>query len=249
MWTCTRRNCSTISSTCIARFFAALHLQACLFWSFYSAVIIHPKTPVHSLTYRPQSVGFTLEFHLPYYALRSHTEEQEDPRGLRRSGKFIKNRSVPNTNEYLYEAQISFVIVGLDEWVWTAYCCIERHFGSEETIEFYSRRGYGAPSGGAIPTHYPVWNPREYFLFILSLRIQQITKEWTNVVGALEERLQYHVRQTTCRLRGYHALIIHRKTASLAKARGHLPLSTMRNLPAQRITPGQLTSYAFFTML
>jgi hypothetical protein len=122
---------------------------------------------------------------------------------LRGSGEFITDPSVSNANEYLHEAQISFVIIGLDEWVWTAYCCTERHFGSEETIEFYSRRGYDAPSGGAIPTHYPIWNPREYFLFLLSLRTKQITKEWSNVVETLEGRLQYHVSQRQCPMSGF----------------------------------------------
>lgn len=98
-----------------------------------------------------------------------------------------------NSLEYLYEAQISVVVVGVDEWVWTAYCCTETYFGSEESVDFYHERGLDAPLGGARPTHYPVWNPREYFLLVLTSRMNQIMKEWGNLVNALEERLQYHV--------------------------------------------------------
>ena len=117
----------------------------------------------------------------------------QDPRCLRRCGKFIPSHLTPSSPECLYEAQISVVIVGIDEWVWTTYCCTETYFGSEETVDFYHMRGLDAPLGGARPTHYPVWNPREYFLLVLASRMNQITKEWSNLVTALEERMQYHV--------------------------------------------------------
>ncbi|KAL8723308.1 MAG: hypothetical protein Q9225_000360 [Loekoesia sp. 1 TL-2023] len=139
----------------------------------------------------PNHLGFTLEFHLPYYALRQHDVKIQDQRRLRRCGRFVSSRLPLNSPEYLYEAQISVVIVGLDEWVWTAYCCTETYFGSEETIEFYHERGLDAPLGGARPTHYPIWNPREYFLLVFTSRMNQITKEWSNLVIALEERFQY----------------------------------------------------------
>ena len=137
--------------------------------------------------------SFTLEFHLPYYVLRQHDGAKDDPRRLRRCGTFISDQITLSTCEFLYEAQISFVIVGIDEWVWTAYCCTERYFGSEESIDFYYERSLDAPTGGTKPRHFPLWNPREYYLFILSLRIQQVTKEWSNLVQALEERLRFHV--------------------------------------------------------
>ena len=117
-----------------------------------------------------------------------------DPRGMRCCGTFIPRRSGAQTPEFFYEAQISFVVVGIDEWVWTGYFCADTYFGSEETLQYYHERGLDAPSGGAKSTYYPIWNPREYFLFILSVRVNQVTKEWSNIVEALEERLQYHVR-------------------------------------------------------
>ena len=106
---------------------------------------------------------------------------------------FISKDPAANVTEHLYEAQISVVIIGVDEWAWTSYCCTETYFGSEESVQFYHSRGLDASSGGAKPTHYPVWNPREYFLFVLSLQVNQITKEWSNIVTTLEERLQPYV--------------------------------------------------------
>ena len=119
---------------------------------------------------------------------------KKDPRELRRCAKFIPNQSGNDSSDFLYQAQISLIIVGIDEWVCTAYCCTETYFGSEESIDFYFERGLDAPAGGTKTRHFPLWNPREYFLFILSLRVNQITKEWNNVVEVLEERLYFHVR-------------------------------------------------------
>jgi hypothetical protein len=140
-----------------------------------------------------KSFGFALEFHLPYYALRQGSVRQIDPRGLRRCADFIPDRLSPDASEYLYEAQISVVVTGIDEWFWTAYCCTDTHFGSEESVQYYHENGLDAPTGGEKSTDYPIWNPREYFLVVLSCRVKQTTKEWGNVINTLETRLKYHV--------------------------------------------------------
>ncbi|KAL9040715.1 MAG: hypothetical protein Q9214_004374 [Letrouitia sp. 1 TL-2023] len=133
-----------------------------------------------------------MEFHLPYYALRQSQHQQIDPRGLRRSGRFIPKRSTQGLQDWFYEAQISILVTGIDEWFWTAYCFVDTYFGSEETVENYYDRGLDALTGGQKSLHYPVWNPRGYFLQLLSFRLEQATKEWSNVVDALDDRLQHH---------------------------------------------------------
>lgn len=140
-----------------------------------------------------QSVGFALEFHLPYFALRHSATKKIDPRGLRRCADFFPSRIGTDTSDYLYEAQVSVIVVGVDEWFWTAYCWTETHFGSEESVQFYHENQLDAPTGGEKFTYYPVWNPRGYFLLVLSCRMRQVTKEWRNVVDVLKERLHYHV--------------------------------------------------------
>ena len=136
-----------------------------------------------------------MEFHLPYYALRQSAIPYRDSRPLRRCGRFITTRNT-GLPEYLYEAQISVIVTGFDEWFWTAYCCTDTYFGSEKNIHFYhdgGPSGYDAPGGGDRPNHDPIWNPREYFLNVLSRRFRQITKEWSIVVYTIEDRLQFHV--------------------------------------------------------
>lgn len=134
-----------------------------------------------------------MEFHFPYYALRESTSLLGDSRGLRRSNEFPGKGMSSRGKEYLCEAQISVLVTGLDEWFWTVYCCVDTYFGSEETIQYYHDEHLDAPSGGERFARYPVWNPRGYFLHILSRRFRQATKEWAIVVRALEDRLKFQV--------------------------------------------------------
>ena len=149
--------------------------------------------------------GFSMEFHLPFYTLRHSSEVQRDTRiyseqgrrrPLRRCEQLPPELSDHLKNEFLYEAQISVLITGFDEWFWTAYCFVDTFFSKEEPAKFCYDREVDAPSGGERWIGYPVWNPREYFLFILARRFRQATKEWSIVVRTLDARLQssvYHV--------------------------------------------------------
>ena len=138
-----------------------------------------------------QDFGYAMEFHLPYYALRHGTSIKADARGLRRSGEFFCRRL--GSREHLYEAQISVLVTGVDEWFWTAYCFADTYFGSDESIQYYHKNKLDALAGGEKSARFPVWNPREYFLSILSRRLKQVTKEWSNVIEALEMRLRSYV--------------------------------------------------------
>ena len=138
-----------------------------------------------------------MEFHFPYYALRESPTCIADSRALRRCAVFPGKYSAgAQTHEYLCEAQVSVLVTGIDEWFWTAYCCVDKYFGSEETVQNYYDKGLDALSGGERWLRLPIWNPREYFLFILSCRFQQATKEWTIVVRALEASLRSQVGNT-----------------------------------------------------
>ncbi|KAL8822470.1 MAG: hypothetical protein Q9191_006796 [Dirinaria sp. TL-2023a] len=172
-------------------------------WEGYSRYPPEGENPVTLLLdiqglYKRQPIsdfGFALEFHLPYYALRHGVSRRFDLRGLRRSYKFRSGLVDENLHEYLYEAQVSLLVTGSDEWFWTAYCCAETYFGSEESAKYYHEKRLDAPSGGEISSRLPVWNPREYFLSILSRRLKQVTKEWNNTVKAVEQCLKAYPNQ------------------------------------------------------
>lgn len=136
-----------------------------------------------------QPRGFVMEAHIPYFALRRSLQPMKDQRELRRHGSFLPDRFKPRVPEYLYEAQISILVTGIDEWVWTAYCFTDTFFENAESVKSYSTKRLDAPTGGEMLIDDPVWNPREYFIRILSRRIMQVTKEWGSVVSTLEARL------------------------------------------------------------
>ena len=94
----------------------------------------------------------------------------------------------------MYESQISLLITGIDEWFWSAYLCLDTFFEGRENVSFYHSHHYDALIGGALrPNKFPIWNPREYFLFTFSRRFTQVTKEWASIVRKLEGRLSIHV--------------------------------------------------------
>ncbi|KIX04584.1 uncharacterized protein Z518_05454 [Rhinocladiella mackenziei CBS 650.93] len=130
---------------------------------------------------------FVMEFHLPYYALRLG-DQISDPRNLRRSYKMLAREDRESEQMFYYEAQISCLIIGVDDFYWTAYCCVDTFFGSETTPERYLTQNIDAPRGGKLASS-PDWDPRGYFLHVLSRRFMQVTAEWGNLVNELNARL------------------------------------------------------------
>ena len=143
-----------------------------------------------------------MELHLPFYVLRHSQHAQRDKRIFPEGGRdrpIRRCEQLPNElsdhmkEEFLYEAQTSVLIVGFDEWFWTAYCFVDTYFSNEEPAKLCHSLETDAPTGGERWIGYPVWNPREYFFFILARRFRQATKEWSIVVRTLDARLQSSV--------------------------------------------------------
>ncbi|CAG8957343.1 hypothetical protein HYFRA_00010769 [Hymenoscyphus fraxineus] len=156
---------------------------------------------------------FALEFHLPYYAWRElNSGENADERQTTKTpeevihlrvGKEAHPPTVTN-NDYIYEARCSVMVAGIDDWLWTAYCFVDVNFkGSEhrESIENYANPGAPGPpnlvppardplSCGKREANKPIWNPREYFLYILSIRMEQVKQEWENSVFLLLQHIK-----------------------------------------------------------
>ncbi|KAJ0416422.1 hypothetical protein BJY00DRAFT_234757 [Aspergillus carlsbadensis] len=146
---------------------------------------------------RPAST-YTFEFHIPYFALRRSSAGMETFKSHtnRRTGEFQASFSLCAgcEREFFHEAQVSVLLVGIDEWVWTLYCLVETHFSETgpENVEHYIQPGgnWDAPSGEGSSYSRPVWNPREYFLLVLSRRLRQVRFEWANLVETLETRFK-----------------------------------------------------------
>jgi hypothetical protein len=98
-----------------------------------------------------------------------------------------------NDQPHYYDGQISFLINGADEWYWTAYFCVDTFSDEPETARMYKDWDRDGPSAGASRDEWPIWNPREYFLMVLSQRCKQITREWETVVYELIAVLDEYV--------------------------------------------------------
>ncbi|PIG87092.1 hypothetical protein AARAC_004323 [Aspergillus arachidicola] len=134
--------------------------------------------------------GFTLEFHLPHYVLRSSQTEFQDRRGLRKHRFFRPPTS--NDSDCIYEAQLSLVVYGVDEYFWTAYLCEDSYFREKYPVTEYLKDEVDGPSFGLRMCKFPIWDPRYYFLSILSIRMSQVAMEWTVLVETLESHLDKH---------------------------------------------------------
>ena len=161
--------------------------------------------------------SFALEFHLPYYAWRPAEAILEDMRKRPDGTPFRRSEEVmplqlgdnvstrpPRLNDYIYEAQVSVMVAGLDDWVWSAYCFADVYFkgeGHSERAEHYFNPDPSHPdtkldpsSCGRFPANPPVWIPREYFLRALSCRTEQVKQEWNNSVSRLIQQIEPYVR-------------------------------------------------------
>lgn len=115
-----------------------------------------------------------------------------DPRGYRQSYSLLKPFGSSANELYYYDAQVSFLIAGVDEAHWTAYCIVDNYLGSDQGPGAYFMHNEDGPSGGAQMGE-ACWNPREYFLLVLSERIKQTAREWGNIISTLMERLDAYV--------------------------------------------------------
>ena len=103
-------------------------------------------------------------------------------------------------NNFIYEAQLSVMVTGIDEWVWSAYCFADVFFKEDdhsERVEYYFNPDtkLDPTSCGRFPANPPVWIPREYFLRALSCRTEQVKQEWNNSVSRLIQQIEPYVRQ------------------------------------------------------
>lgn len=140
-----------------------------------------------------QDRGFVLQFHLPYYALRPDQPDLRDSRGLRKHRYFRPPGE--EKQDRIYEAQVSLVVFGVDDFFWAAYFCEDTYFSDQDLVATCLQDEVDGPSLGRRMHKFPIWDPRYYFLSILATRTGQITLEWTVLVQSLENVLDRHVRR------------------------------------------------------
>ena len=102
----------------------------------------------------------------------------------------------PREKPYLYEAQTTCLVGGLDNHVWDSAGLVDTYFeenlDSRRNCEYFEDmceslqpnthvRPDLIPAGEHL-VNSPIWTPREYFLMVLESRLAQIVKEWVSLV-------------------------------------------------------------------
>jgi hypothetical protein len=98
----------------------------------------------------------------------------------------------------------SVVICGSDESRWTAYAFVDTEFDGvsiddeevEDSDECNEDPIASDRKGPEVDADKPIWDPREYFLRIIHLRMKrQILEEWRYIVGKVERGVKERVRR------------------------------------------------------
>src|SRR5271154_240991 len=155
---------------------------------------------------------FQLAFHLPYYVWRGSQKVCEDHRRDANASPLRQSQDVSFLNwkssgssGFLYEAQISCVVAGSDEWRWVAYCFVDTYFDAaedaKETVLSYHEDSLvdeGMPADpftfGVTHADNPIQKPKEYFLMVFRIRIDQVKREWQQLVAKVQQSIREYVQ-------------------------------------------------------
>ena len=102
---------------------------------------------------------------------------------------------------FLHEAHVSCVVAGTDESRWVAYCFLDTYFeedGVREDVTSYHERRKGGENPdpltyGYLDADHPPWDPRQYFLIVLSIQLRVTGREWERLVQEVERGLLRHL--------------------------------------------------------
>lgn len=106
----------------------------------------------------------------------------------------------------LCESQISCVVTGFNNRIWSAYCMVDDGFDAQDDLwtepeptepEIESEKppfDFDPLAAGKIPADRPIWNPRVYFLKVLKIRAEQIAEHWAVIKFMLGPKIQTYVR-------------------------------------------------------
>ncbi|KAL2017772.1 hypothetical protein VTK56DRAFT_1690 [Thermocarpiscus australiensis] len=176
----------------------------------YKHITFQPGIDVKLHSSGSQTLGFQLAFHLPFFAWRQSNKTALGTRlgGNRRRLRNSRNlgflgRANGMAQTYIHEAQISCMIVGVDNRHWTAYGFFDTHHDGGESkhdVQSYQSaegaRMMDPLTGGRHALDNPIWTAREYFLLLVESCIQEVKEEWQNVEQHLLKVFRSYARDS-----------------------------------------------------
>ncbi|KAH6876357.1 hypothetical protein B0T10DRAFT_585437 [Thelonectria olida] len=152
---------------------------------------------------------FQLDLHLPFFVWIERETPFEDQRrtadgkSLRKvtDVSFLSRAPVDSvTRDYLCEAQLSVMVMGLDNRRWTAYGFIDTYFApdsSEDAMAFNDEDMIDIKpdplARGILDHNLPLLDPMDYFLAVLETRMVQLEQEWRDLTNQVELKVERYI--------------------------------------------------------
>jgi hypothetical protein len=102
----------------------------------------------------------------------------------------------------IYEAQVSCVVYGYDEWQWTACAFIDTEhdsgdlYDSQSDHDVIDEEADEDPIATGLHANKPIWRPRQYFAKTFEINIEEVSQEWHQLVHKMEVDIIAYVRYT-----------------------------------------------------
>jgi hypothetical protein len=150
---------------------------------------------------------FQLDLHLPFFLLRKSTPPEESvgkvnekPRRRWIDMSFLKIDSSESQDQKpkevwgIHEVQTTCVVAGSDDWRWVGYGFVDAEIDGSLTDLSEVDLGFDIIAAGELKADVPIWWPRDYWLKLFEIRIEQVRKEWEYLIHKLELGVNQYVR-------------------------------------------------------
>lgn len=144
--------------------------------------------PVDGSVLEQTANAFTMEYHIGYYSIPQYTfrpgEVPEDPGAFRKAAAFSAFGPASDRREgsrWIFEEQISFILIGLDSDAYTCYQLSEQYHNIPGAGQVFANEdGFLMPSRAV--------GPSAVFLNWLTLAFDHAVRHWLRAIEAVNEK-------------------------------------------------------------
>ena len=163
-----------------------------------------------SIAVKLPSAGFLtfhLDLHLPFFLLRKSTPYKEPvdkfntkPQRNWTDLSFLKidtsdlQDQEPKEVWGIHQAQTSCVVTGSDDYRWVGYGFVDTEIDGFLTDLSKDDLGFDQITAGKLEANISISKPRDYWLKVFEIRIEQVRKEWEYLIYKVQRSVNRYVR-------------------------------------------------------
>ena len=153
---------------------------------------------------------FRLDLHLPFFLLRKSLPPEESvgkvnekPPRRWTDMSFLKIGTSKSQDQKaeevwgIHEVQATCIVAGSDDWRWVGYGFVDAEIDGYLTDLSEVDLSFDRIAAGELEANIPIWRPRDYWLKVFEIRIEQVRKEWEYLIHKLEFSVNQYVRGQT----------------------------------------------------